>query len=95
MPTWEVWYRTKNDGRAPDTVIIDTDYADMGDIEALTPKEAYLKLYKASPDMENPPFEGARCFKIGDIIVNKTTKQSYILSELLGAVTWAMCKVLY
>lgn len=98
MPKYEVWYRIRRDDRAPEFALLDKDYTEAGEMTAGCPREAYGQAHKFTEDSETTPFEFARPFRIGDVIIDKGTKQAYILTgyggsvESLGVV-WAKCKV--
>jgi hypothetical protein len=96
MPKYEVWYRIRRDDRAPEFVLLDKDYTEAGEMTAQCPRDAYNQAYKFTEDNETTPFEFARPFVVGDVIIDKSTKQSYVLSKYspnLVGVVWATCKV--
>lgn len=80
MPTYEVWFKKDNDGRAPDAAFLDLDYQWAGELETGSVKE--LARYVAMTKQEDSKLDHHRVLRTGDVV------------RVKGAVTgWMMTPV--
>jgi hypothetical protein len=67
--TYEIWYRTKLDNRAPSHVVLDDEYTFAGEITADSRSQATNQL-ASDRYSEDPIFDGARPLVQGDLLID-------------------------
>lgn len=81
MPTYEIWFKKENDGRAPPAVFLSQDYVEAGKLEAGSPKELYRRIVAMKED--DSPLQGHRALWVGDVLRDESTQRAWILTPTL------------
>lgn len=66
MRTFDVWYRTAEDGRAPEHAFLDVDYTWAGETKARNLRDLHMKLDRLDDD--DPDLENQRPLRAGDVV---------------------------
>jgi hypothetical protein len=81
MNTYDVWYRTAEDGRAPELVVLDDDsYQFAGTMMASNLKDLQRKIDTGDP-AESDLYEH-RSLRVGDVVKEGSGGQFYVFTPL-------------
>ena len=71
MPTYDIWYKRENDGRAPEYAFLEMDYKWVGEIEATSLQHLMQRLQTQVSEDEEPLLDEQRPFRVGDVVQEK------------------------